>query len=108
MNEEQIRQAFDLTIQGFAAREIRDKMELSKEEMHSIYMSKIFQSLLLTPYGARENKIQNNIEYIKGIEACLFRLLEERENAPSELKAKYGTAINEYQSIYSNYNIFRV
>jgi hypothetical protein len=108
MNEELIRRAFELTIEGFAQMEIREKLGLTKEEGFRLYQSELFQRLLLTPSGVKENKVQMNLEYIKGIEACLFRLLEERENAPSELKAKYGTAINEYQSIYSNYNIFRV
>jgi len=107
MTEELIRKAFDLTIEGHPQFKIREKMGLDKKEVYDIYRSSLFQQLLLTPTGVKDNKEQNNIDYMKGIEGILFNLLDQYKAAKDKDKPRLNTIIEEYTQIYSTsiYNL---
>lgn len=107
ISNQDIKRAYDLAMSGLAPFEIKEKMNISQNEWEYINRSAYYHSLLFRPNN--QEQIEDNLDYIKGIELSLFNALDQRSKYKqgSEKYAKFTTQINELQSVYTSFNIYQ-
>lgn len=101
-----IKKAYDLCMKGLTPIEIKEALKLNQNEWEYINRSSYYHSLLFRP--TNQERVEDNLAYIKGVELMLFNAFSELNNCGqySDRHARLNKQINELKTIYSNFNIY--